>query len=161
MDPPPKKMKEEVLPELEQVAPFNCPVHPLLTLRQTSGDWIYLYCPEERCAFSCPLEKYQLRERLFLEQGHCEVLTYWESLLCFCQKRLRLRLSGTAKNPQRLFLSCRKKDRDFFHWLDRPLSLKIMNHLLGIVPVKEEEEEETLAAWPAKVYSTNPLEGIA
>ena len=153
----PKKMKEEGT--IEQVPPFNCPVHPLSTLRQTSGDWIYLYCPEEQCAFSCPLEKYQLMERLFLEQGHCEVRTYWESLLCFCQKPVRLRLSQTAKNPQRMFLSCRKRDCDFFHWLDSPLSLKIMNHLLGVIPVKQ-EGEETLATWPTKVYPSDHLEGL-
>ena len=92
-DPPSKKVKEEsrgtTVPScVEQVPPFCCPVHPLLTLGQTSGEWIYLYCPEESCAFSCPIEKFQLIERLFLEQVHCEVRTYWESMRCFGQKRV-------------------------------------------------------------------------
>ena len=155
-DPPSKKVKDDeaTVPScVEQVPPFCCPVHPLLTLRQTSGEWIYLYCPEESCAFSCPIEKFQLIERLFLEQVHCEVRTYWESMRCFCQKRVRLRLSQTTKNPHRLFLSCRKKDCEFFQWINVPLSLKITGHLLGIMPGKQEPDEETLAAWPTTLTS--------
>ena len=161
-EPPSKKVKEEphgttASSCVEQVPPFNCPVHPLLTLRQTSGDWIYLYCPEESCAFSCPIEKFQLIERLFLEQVHCEVRTYWESMQCFCQKRVRLRLSQTTKNPNRLFLSCRKKECDFFQWIDTTLSLKFTDHLLENIPVKQEPEKETLAAWPTKVYPSDHM----
>ena len=106
-----------------------------------------MYCPEESCAFSCPIEKFQLIERLFLEQVH------WESMRCFCQKRVRLRLSQTTKNPHRLFLSCRKKDCEFFQWINGPLSLKITNHLLGIIPGKQEPNKETLAAWPTTLTS--------
>ena len=99
------------------------------------------------------MEKFQLIERLFVEQVHCEVRTYWESMRCFCQKRVRLRLSQTTKNPHRLFLSCRKKDCEFFQWINVPLSLKITSHLLGIMPGKQEPDEETLAAWPTTLTS--------
>ena len=125
--------------------PFCCPVHPLLTLRQTSGGWIYLYCPEESCTFSCPAENFQLIERLSLEQVPCKVRTNWESMRCFCQKRVRLRLRHTTKNPHCLFLSCPKKDCDFFQWITTPWSLKITDHLLRILPVRQEEEEESCA----------------
>ena len=128
-----------------------------MTLRQTSRDWIYFYCPEESCEFSCPIEKFQPIERLFLEQVHCEVRTYWESMQCFCQKRVRLRLSQTTKNPNRLFLSCRKKECDFFQWIDTTLSLKFTDHLLENIPVKQEPEKEALAAWPTKVYPSDHM----
>ena len=64
---------------------------------------------------------------------------------CFCQKRVRLRLRYTTKNPHCLFLSCPKKHCEFFQWITTPLSLKITDHLLRILPARQEEEEESCA----------------
>ena len=42
----------------------------------------------------------------------------------------------------------------FFQWITTPLSLKITNHLLRILPVRQEEDEEYKSSAPKLVMDT-------
>ena len=42
----------------------------------------------------------------------------------------------------------------FFQWITTPLSLKITNHLLRILPVRQEEDEEYNSSAPKLVMDT-------
>ena len=68
---------------------------------------------------------------LVTQQLHQELRQRWDEFTCFCDRRLALRNSGSEKNPQDMYLSCRDGGCRCFLWLNLPLSGKMRRRVSG------------------------------
>ena len=64
--------------------------------------------------------------KMVLQQEiHPEVHAKWGNLMCHCQRIPKIRLSKTAKNLNKVFLTCGGSTQDarckFFQWIHTPL----------------------------------------
>ena len=64
--------------------------------------------------------------KMVLQQEiHPEVHAKWGNLMCHCQKLPKMRLSKTAKNLNKVFLTCGGSAQDvrckYFQWIHTPL----------------------------------------
>ena len=121
----------EVLPVGESAPPprdEKCPIDgSTLVVVESTKDFeegrVCLKCPEKGCVTFTTTEN----AKVVLEgvaRTDPELRKVWFALKCNFDRRPFLKLSRSAKNPNRLFLTCaRKRDQDpcrYFQWVDSP-----------------------------------------
>ena len=106
--------------------PPKCPVHKEVSLMKLYNQqgWEYFLCDTSEsytpCFVTCGVEhadKYLREAEIQLKECY---KTNLPDMRCFCNKGLIMKLSKSEKNPDRLYLMCRQKDRrcQFFQWVD-------------------------------------------
>ena len=107
-----------------------CPSHIChLENRVSQNGWHYAKCTMFPCLLFCAQEKAPTYMRAVHEQVHSDLLKMWKHLLCFCCKPPTLNQSRSDKNPDRLYLCCPKKNCQFFHWANLPLTRRYKDWL--------------------------------
>ena len=114
--------------EFEQMIP--CPFHETTHLKaETFEDGTYyLHCPIPSCPVWCTVENGPVILTKLVQTTHDEVkhrLQSFAPLKCDCILTPKMKLSKTAKNFDRVYLTCGNKFADrrcrFFQWIDAPL----------------------------------------
>lgn len=104
--------------------PHTCPIHPgePLEARETDthwGYWHYYRCPVPDCFVRCGDEQIQP----YLEAAARQIHDFYRQLppdkmKCLCTYAPIMSMSHTERNPGRLFLRCKKRQCEFFQWVD-------------------------------------------
>ena len=83
------------------------------------------------------------------QENHPEVRAKWGNLTCHCQKLPKMRLSKTARNLNKVFLTCGGSAHDarckYFQWIHTPL------YPLPSDPIPD---------WLRKTYKPRPLKSF-
>ena len=106
-------------------APPKCAVHKQVDLKKnkTREGWEYFHCDVSEsytpCFMSCGVKDADV----YLKKAALDLAPCYKDNLpdvrCFCNKGLILKQSRSERNPNRLFLSCRQKEKcSFFQWAD-------------------------------------------
>ena len=132
--PPPPPPEDDIEPFTRMVRFANMFRTPDGGLPSSSGSfegarvpkkgWEYVKCPMYPCLLFCAKEKALVYTREVYRQPHADVRNMWSCLLCFCRQPATLQQSHSQDNPRRLFLTCSKKECNFFRWTDKPLGQK-------------------------------------
>ena len=105
----------------EQKCPYHKEDLKCLNPDAESGAF-YFKCPVDHCITFVTDDNAGTVIRLLWETAHREIVRGWMTHLCDCGKRPFLKLSQSAKNPNRLFLCCPKKKHQnpckYFQWVD-------------------------------------------
>jgi len=109
--------------DLEQ---YLCPVHHEVMGKNTARNgWLYFRCPTTNCFVRTGVE--EAKEYLHAVENTL-INLYKENckkLVCFCCEPLVLNMSGSEKNPGRIYFKCKGTEKcDFFQWGDETLSPK-------------------------------------
>ena len=101
-----------------------CPFHPRSTLEmvEKAQGFCYVYCPEKMCFMFAPASEWKEDIERIADHTHSDVKKYAAQLVCDCSTKLALRKSKQPWSQDRMFLTCHKKERDFFMWIDQPIS---------------------------------------
>ena len=99
-----------------------CPVHDSEVLQrkqstQKSGSlWEYYRCPVDHCFVCCGAEQIQP----YLDAAARQIHDFYRPLKmkCFCTYTPIMSMSHTERNPGRLFFKCKKRQCEFFQWVD-------------------------------------------
>ena len=106
--------------------PPKCPIHQEVTLLKLYNQqgWEYFICDKSEsytpCFVTCGVEQADK----YLREADIQLKECYKSNLpdmrCFCNRGLIMKMSKSDKNPDRLYLSCRQKERrcDFFQWVN-------------------------------------------
>ena len=103
----------------------RCPLHPqygmcIKEIKTKNGPAQLHHCPHEECVIACFGDNEQRDEFIYqvdrslhqhYRDPHCP-------LVCYCGDLLCLKLSHSEKNPNRLFLTCKKGECKMFQWGD-------------------------------------------
>ena len=106
--------------------PPKCPVHKEVALKKLFNQegWEYFICDTSEgytpCFVTCSVEqadKYLREADIQLKECYMSNLP---DMRCFCNKGLILKMSKSEKNPDRLYLTCRQRERrcNFFQWVN-------------------------------------------
>ena len=137
--PPPPPPEDDIEPFTRMVRFANMFRTPDGVLPSSSGSfggarvpkkgWEYVKCPMYPCLLFCAKGKALDYTREVYRQPHADVRNMWSCLLCFCRQPATLQQSHSQDNPRQLFLTCSKKECNFFRWADKPLGQKYWNWL--------------------------------
>ena len=127
-EPLPILTEEDVIQVLQEgdVREEKCPMDgsTLYVIKKTLGrenGSVCLKCPMEGCVTFMTTDNAQVVLE-GLAHAHPELKKEWFALTCQCERRPFLKLSRSAKNPNRLYLTCaRKRDQNpckYFQWVD-------------------------------------------
>ena len=101
---------------------MTCPCHlEKMEERSAKTGWQYLRCPAWTCFLFCGKangEKYMSAVR---KNIHPDICDRWEKISCLCSRVPVLKQSFSAKNPDRLYLTCGDNRCKFFRWADLPV----------------------------------------
>ena len=101
---------------------MTCPCHlEKMEERTAKTGWQYLRCPAWTCFLFCGKangEKYMSAVR---KNIHPDICDRWEKISCLCGRVPVLKQSFSAKNPDRLYLTCGDNRCKFFRWTDLPV----------------------------------------
>ena len=101
---------------------MTCPCHlEKMEERTAKTGWQYLRCPAWTCFLFCGKangEKYMSAVR---KNIHPDICDRWEKISCLCGRVPVLKQSFSAKNPDRLYLTCGDNRCKFFRWADLPV----------------------------------------
>ena len=101
---------------------MTCPCHlEKMEERTAKTGWQYLRCPAWTCFLFCGKangEKYMSAVR---KNIHPDICDRWEKISCLCGRVPVLKQSFSAKNPDRLYLTCGDNQCKFFRWADLPV----------------------------------------
>ena len=101
---------------------MTCPCHlEKMEERTAKTGWQYLRCPAWTCFLFCGKangEKYMSAVR---KNIHPDICDRWEKISCLCGRVPVLKQSFSAKNPDRLYLTCGDNRCKFFRWVDLPV----------------------------------------
>ena len=101
---------------------MTCPCHlEKMEERTAKTGWEYLRCPAWTCFLFCGKangEKYMSAVR---KNIHPDICDRWEKISCLCGRVPVLKQSFSAKNPDRLYLTCGDNRCKFFRWADLPV----------------------------------------
>ena len=128
---------DEVEKEEKEKKPLKptCPLHPKYSMELREVDTKYgpaqlHHCPHEECPVSC-FGDLEARDQflnavattlhVMFKEPHCP-------LVCFCSNLMRLKMSKSEKNPNRLFFTCRGDRCKAFQWGDEKVREKLGNH---------------------------------
>ena len=107
-----------------------CPFHDTthLKIQRINQDKQYLYCPIPSCPVWCTNDNANVVLKTLMTDTHEEVKQHLQSfatLKCHCHLTPKMRLSNTAQNFQRLYLTCGRRFSpeacQYFQWLNAPL----------------------------------------
>ena len=112
----------------------RCPFHPFKDLKVLNPEAefgsLYYKCPMENCPVWCTSETLTAVLSEFTKNTHPQVRTKITALQCQCGLVPNMKLSRTDKNYHRVFLTCGKREKKFFHtvnpcgyfqWMHGPL----------------------------------------
>ena len=120
----------------------RCPLHPQYGMCEKEidtkrGPSRFHHCPHEECPVSCFGDEQDVSWYLYVvdrslhfkyRDPHCP-------LICFCNELLLLRVSGSEKNKDRLYFTCRRREEDggckTFQWGDVAPRKKLDTHWLN------------------------------
>ena len=120
-----------------------CPCHEVrLEERQSQKGWSYVKCPRQPCLLFCGKDKAHDYMKEVYREPHPEVCDMWSCLLCFCSEPATLQQSHSPENPDRLFVTCSKKQCHFFRWADQPLGQKYWKWFHDNPPKKADHQAE-------------------
>ena len=120
-----------------------CPCHEVrLEARESQKGWKYVKCPMQPCLLFCGQDQVLEYMKAVYSQVHSEVLDMWCCLQCFCREPATLQQSHSTQNPDRLFLTCSKKQCGFFRWADQPLGPKYWTWFHDNPPKKADQQAE-------------------
>ena len=120
-----------------------CPCHDVrLEARESQKGWKYVKCPMQPCLLFCGQDQVLEYMKAVYSQPHAEVLDMWTCLQCFCREPATLQQSHSTQNPDRLFLTCSKKQCGFFRWADQPLGPKYWTWFHDNPPKKADQQAE-------------------
>jgi len=112
---------------------MTCPCHlEKMEERTAKTGWQYLRCPAWTCFLFCGKangEKYMSAVR---KNIHPDICDRWEKINCLCGNVPVLKQSFSAKNPDRLFLTCGENRCKFFRWADLPVDKENMKDPLAV-----------------------------
>ena len=135
--------KVNSLPLASSVDTLVCPCHDArLEARQSQKGWTYVNCPIQPCLLFCGQDQVPEYMKAVSSQPHPEVLDMWCCLQCFCREPTTLQQSHSPQNPDRLFLTCSKKQCHFFRWADQPLGPKYWSWFHDHPPKKADQLAE-------------------
>ena len=108
-----------------------CPFHPRSTLElvEKAQGFSYVYCPEKMCFMFAPASEWKEYIERIAHHTHSDVKRYAAQLVCDCSNKLALRKSKQPWSQDRMFLTCHKKECNFFMWIDQPISHAIKGRL--------------------------------
>lgn len=129
-DPPPPPTSPVPSPPPPPPTGPDCPIHDypmeenLYENDETGEIWKYFRCSEDKCPVGCGedrIEEYlpAISNPEKLHPKWLEVGSRSGGILCRCQDPVRLSLSKSESNPNRLYFTCRGKSCRFFKWADR------------------------------------------
>ena len=112
----------------------RCPFHPFKELKvlncEAEFGSLYYKCPMENCPVWCTSETLTAVLSEFTQNTHPQVRTKITALQCQCGLVPNMKLSRTNKNYHRVFLTCGKREKKFYHtvnpcgyfqWMHGPL----------------------------------------
>ena len=106
----PLKEKEEMGVAYNDLEDLRCPLHPNDSMLHHPGSGYSTFaCVWEECPFYCTDENYQKVVASLQRYVHPQVLERIndnDGFFCHCNLRPKMRLSQTAKNPNKVFLTC-------------------------------------------------------
>ena len=112
---------------------MTCPCHlEKMEERTAKTGWQYLRCPAWTCFLFCGKtngEKYMSAVR---KNIHLDICDRWEKISCLCGRVPVLKQSFSAKNPDRLYLTCGDNRCKFFRWADLPVDKENFKDPLAI-----------------------------
>ena len=109
-----------------------CPFHYRSTLElvEKAQGFCYLYCPEKMCFIFAPTSEWKNGIDWIAHHTHSGVKKRAALLVFDCSNELALRKSKQPWRKNRMFLTCYKKECNFFMWVDQPKSHGIKEQLL-------------------------------
>ena len=120
-----------------------CPCHDVrLEARQSQKGWNYVKCPIQPCLLFCGQDQALEYMKAVYSQPHPEVLDMWRSLQCFCREPATLQQSHSTQNPDRLYVTCSRKQCHFFRWADQPLGPNYWSWFHDHPPKKADQQAE-------------------
>ena len=145
--------------ERKSVDYMVCPYHDVrLEARESQKGWKYVKCPVQPCLLFCGQDQALEYMKAVNTQPHPEVLDMWNCLQCFCREPATLQQSHSTQNPDRLYVTCSKKQCHFFRWADQPLGPKYWSWFHDHPPKKADPlAEPPLASRDAQGY---PKRGV-
>ena len=101
-----------------------CPFHPRSTLElvEKVQGFCYVYCSEKMCFMFALASEWKEDIEWIAHHTHSDVKKYATKLVCDCSNKLALRKSKQAWSQDWIFLTCYKKECNFFLWIDQPIS---------------------------------------
>ena len=117
-------LEENVAPRLQPVCPFH-PLGPLMILNPEAENEPWYYKCQD-CPVWCSSNTVDIVLPELKANIHPEVRAKLEELTCRCDLRPRMKLSQSAKNPLKVFLTCGQNPREkdpcgYFQWMHGPL----------------------------------------
>ena len=112
-----------------------CLFHPRSTLElvEKAQGFCYVYCPEKMCFMFAPASEWKEDIEWIAHHTHSDVKKYAAKLVCNCSNKLALRKSGRGGeqpwSQDRMFLTCYKKECNFFLCVDQPIAHGIKKRL--------------------------------
>ena len=108
-----------------------CPFHPRSTLElvEKAQGFCLVHCLEKMCFMFAPASEWKEDIECIAHHIHSDVKKFAAQLVCDCSNKLALRKSKQAWNQDRMFLTCYKKECNFFLWIDQPISHGIKERL--------------------------------
>ena len=109
-----------------QTSPTVCPFHEdtdLVVKKKDNGS-SYFFCPKMSCAVFRQEASMVDSLEFCRTKTHESIRQVWDQLVCFDDTVPSMRISRTAKNPGRVYLTQRNEEPTqpkFFQWLDVPL----------------------------------------
>ena len=81
-----------------------------------------MYCPEKMCFMFAPASEWKEDVEWVAHHTHSDVKQYAAQLVCDCSNKPALRKSKQPWSQDRMFVTCYKKECNFFMRVDQPIS---------------------------------------
>ena len=101
----------------------SAPCHPL------SVEQAEVFCYEKMCFMFAPASEWKEDVEWIAHHTHSDLKQYVAHLVCDCSNKPALRKSKQPWRQHRMFLTCYKKECNFFMWIDQPISHGIKERL--------------------------------
>ena len=112
-----------------------CPFHPYsaLELVEKAQGFCCVYCSEKMCFMFAPASEWKEDVERITHYAQSDLKQYAAQLVCDCSNKPALRKSKQPWSQDRMFLTCYKKECNFFMWIDQPISHGIKELFLGSI----------------------------
>ena len=106
-----------------------CSFHSQVGIGRKSARICYVYCPEKMCFIFASASEWKEDVEWIAHHTHSDVKQYAAQLVCDCSNEPALRKSKQPWSRDRMFLTCYRKECNFFLWIDQPISHDIKERL--------------------------------